>query len=198
MAGTITLPTVTIVAGWVAKDLMFVLNSPAVTGPLASYFWHLIVEHNGTDMYEDPLDPPDAHGRIRAAGKDLNPHGGVLILSGLYQGQFNLQDGSVNPLISGRCPYTTRIHGNLLVFKVNPVIGQAGSTAVAGGDATARSDATLGTTGTLSYAPGGIGGSVAGTVTQPGDVRTRTDTQTTTRNITSVTGLLVEQVAAPR
>jgi hypothetical protein len=199
MAGTITLPTTTVVAGWVTKDLMFLVSGPPLTGPLANYWFHLIVEFSdGTTAYEDDIGQPDAYGRIYARTKDLNPLGGDLIISGLYQGQVNLDDGTINPLINGRCRYTVNNSGKNLMFRIEPQIAQVGSTTNTDAASKTQSGATV--SGSAEISLGGkdlpVGGKIGGGVSKPGDQSTNSNSQSQTRNATSVTGLIVTQIPA--
>ena len=198
MGNTIVLPTITIVSGWVPKDLMFIIAGPPLTGPLARYDLHLVVlGSDGQTVYEDPLGSPDGYCRIFAPGKYLNPRGGDLIVSGLYQGSFDLSNDRVNPAINGWCRYNTNMSGRYLMFRVDPVTAQAGSDTTTNANATAVSDPGFSGTGNITIAPGGVGGGVSGGVTQPGDVHTRTDTDAHSLNVTSVTRLEVTQIASP-
>jgi hypothetical protein len=152
---------------------------------------------DGQTVYEDPIDRPDAFGRIYARAKDLNPRGGDLVVSGLYQGSFDLTNDRINPAVNGWCRYTTNTSGRVLMFRVDPVTVQPGSDSHSDANATAENDPGYSGTGNITFAPGGVGGGIGGGVTQPGDVRTHTRTDTGTQNVTSVTRLEVTQIASP-
>jgi len=155
----------------------------------------MLIEAQGKTIYEDPLDSPDPYGRIIARDKDLDIHGGTIIVAGMYYGSFN--GNRFNPLISGRCGYTTKIHG-MLIFTVNPIVVVTGSNSSTIAAGTTTSDATVSVTGTATVAPGGVGGSASTAISQPGDQKSSSVTDGQIRNMTSVQGLEVTQVAAPK
>jgi hypothetical protein len=198
MDGTVTFThPMTLVAGWVKKDLFFYIGGPTSNGPLSKYKFHMqMLNRQGETVYEDPLGDPDYKGQIIAGAKDVDPLGGTIVVTGLYQGRLNLQDGKINPFISGRCNYK-KMHGNQLAFKVDPVVIVIGTTRVLTTQGTATSDPNTSLTQTLNYAPEGLGGSTAVTVTKTGDQRSTSQQTGETRNVTSVQALEVTQVGAP-
>lgn len=200
MSGTITIPTVTIRSPLTTKkDLGFFIAGASIGGALAPFDYQMVVEWEGEEYDMHVMPKPDPMGRVQMSGIALPRKNGTILISGLYrnwnselQAQFN-----ISPLVIGRCVYNIAVHGKLL-FNITPETVTSGSTSDANASGVTKSDPTYGASATGSYAPGGVGGSVTGSVTKPGDATTTTRTGTAVTNVTSVSALKVEQIAAPK
>lgn len=197
MADTVTIPPITITGTYTSKrDLTFFIAATGVGGALEPFDYNLIVEYDGQEYDVYVLDKPDAAGRLQVPGVNLPRNKGSLVISARHGGwSTTLQERyNIMPFVIGRCHYSLAVHGRLL-FNVTPEVAAGGSTSTAQADGTTKSDPTVGVTGTVSVAPGGVGGSVSGSVTRPGDTSSTTRTGTEVTNVTSVRELKVEQIA---
>lgn len=199
---TLRLKTQHVIEGWVLRDLMFILESPPTTGPLAPYKTYQLAVYgsDGRQRYWDPLDRPDASGVIHARVMPLDPRGGILIVSAMYEGEIDLN--RVNPTVMGSCHYDPNVSGESLVFRIVPVTVLAGAETETRLSETSVSEPTTSEThgGNIEFTipPVKVGGGGETTITRTGDVYMTGQRKAHTTTATSVTRLEITQIGERR
>lgn len=193
---TITLPTIVIGAHsrWDLRKIVFLFQGPIFDVGLSRYFFHLIMQdYTGQVVYEEPIGQADSYGRLDAGKRSINYAGGRLTLAGLRTGEGDF----LGVAIQGSTRYSRHVHGPML-FKVSVIAIPGISHTDQASQTHQTSQPTTSVSVTSTFAPGGIGASAQGTVTQPGDTDANGRSQGNTTSGLVATQLQLVQVAVPR
>lgn len=179
---------------WHLRQIIFLFQGPIFAVSLSRYDFNLMMQdHTGESVYEDPIGSADANGRLDAGKRSINYAGGRLTLSGLRQGE----GGYLGAAIQGSARYSRHVHGPLL-FNVNVVAVSGASHTEQASQTHQTSQPSRSISSTGGFSPGGIGGSLQGTRTWPGNVDANGRSQGDTMSDLVATELQLVQIGVPR